>query len=70
MDIVPCAERLMNSIESLLETLRDVEGPRIERTRIHQLGDILVLAILAVMAGADGWEDIDDFGKQKRPLLS
>jgi hypothetical protein len=28
-----------------------------------QLGDILVIAIWAVICGAEGWEDIEEYGK-------
>jgi hypothetical protein len=35
--------------------------PRIERCKKHQLIDILLLAIMAVLSGAEGWEDIEDF---------
>ena len=33
-----------------------LEDPRIERTKRHARMDIVVVAILAVIAGADGWE--------------
>lgn len=28
----------------------------------HKLSDILLLTICAVIAGAEGWEEIEDFG--------
>ncbi len=28
----------------------------------HKLSDILLLTICAVISGAEGWEDIEDFG--------
>lgn len=46
--------------------LRD---PRIERTKRHLLVDIVCLSICAVIAGAEGWEDIEEFGKQKADWL-
>ena len=42
-----------------------VDDPRIERTRDHPLINILVIAICGVISGADGWTDIEDFGKSK-----
>jgi predicted transposase YbfD/YdcC len=39
--------------------------PRHERTREHKLLDILVIAICAVICGADNWEDVADFGRAK-----
>jgi len=43
--------------------------PRDPRWVFHELTDILALAVLAVIAGAEGWEDIEEFGKQKREWL-
>ena len=43
---------------SLVECMAAVEDPRVDRTKAHDLQDILVLALLAVLCGADGWEDI------------
>ena len=54
---------------SMFECFADVEDPRIERTKRHLLIDILCLAVLAVIAGAEGWEDIEEFGKQKHDWL-
>jgi hypothetical protein len=48
--------------QSLVEHFEDIKDPRIERTKKHQLTDILVIAILAVIAGAQGWEDIENYG--------
>ena len=47
----------------------EVVDPRSEKARRHELSDILVLAVLAVIAGAEGWEDIEEFGKQRRDWL-
>jgi len=43
----------------------DLTDPRIDRTKLHKLLDILVIAICAIVAGADNWEDIADFGQAK-----
>lgn len=48
---------------NLVECMSIVEDPRIDRTKAHDLQDILVLSVLAVLCGADGWEDIELFGK-------
>jgi predicted transposase YbfD/YdcC len=48
---------------------RDLEDPRVERTRKHHLVDIVCLAICAVIAGAEGWEDIEEFGLEKEDWL-
>ena len=43
----------------------DVPDPRVERTKQHLLKDILVIALLAVIAGAHGWEDMENYGISK-----
>lgn len=49
-----------------LETIfTQVEDPRVERTKRHRLQDILILAICGVMCGAEGWVEIEEFGKAK-----
>jgi predicted transposase YbfD/YdcC len=42
-----------------------VDDPRIDRSRLHLLTDILFLAVCATIAGADGPSDIADFGRQQ-----
>src|SRR5215212_223574 len=54
---------------ALVESLSEIVDPRIERTKRHLLSDILTLAVLAVIAGAEGWEDIEDFGDSKYEWL-
>lgn len=44
----------------------NLTDPRVERTKLHPLFDILVIAICAILAGADNWEDIADFGRAKQ----
>ncbi|ARV58016.1 ISAs1 family transposase [Nostocales cyanobacterium HT-58-2] len=55
--------------QSLVENFSDIKDPRVERTKKHQLTDILVIAILAIIAGAQGWEDIENYGISKQQWL-
>jgi len=48
--------------ESIRECFHVVRDPRLERTRKHELHDILVIAICAVICGAEGWNEIEEFG--------
>ncbi|MCL2726535.1 MAG: ISAs1 family transposase [Polyangiaceae bacterium] len=44
--------------------------PRVARTRIHKLVDILVIALLAMINnGTDGWEDLADFAEAREKWL-
>lgn len=47
----------------------DLADPRIERTRRHELFDLLVVALCGTIAGADGWYDIERFGNERLTWL-
>ena len=51
------------AIWSHFESLKD---PRVERTRRQQLIDIVMISVLAVVAGADGWSDIVQFAEDRQ----
>lgn len=58
------------AIDTLLQHFDGVTDPRIENAnRRHELGDMLVLTILAVICGADGWTAVEDFGRAKLRYL-
>ncbi|WP_445174003.1 transposase family protein, partial [Microcoleus sp.] len=42
--------------------LLSLKDPRIERSKEHLLKDIIAIAILAVLSGADGWVAIEAYG--------
>jgi predicted transposase YbfD/YdcC len=50
---------------SLIEHLSIITDPRINRTKDHELIDILVLAICALLCRAETFNDMEDFGKAK-----
>jgi len=54
---------------SLLRHLEGVEDPRDNRGKEHILLDIIVIAICAVISGAESWEDIAIFGRSKQEWL-
>lgn len=47
----------------------DLSDPRVERTRLHELMDILVIAICAVICGADSWVEMETYGRAKEQWL-
>lgn len=53
----------------LIQIFKDIEDPRIERCKLHQLIDILVIAICAVICGAETWKEMEEFGKSKQEWL-
>ena len=55
---------------ALTTVFADLADPRIETAnKLHQLTDILVIATCAVIAGADGWEEIAEYGRSKEEFF-
>jgi predicted transposase YbfD/YdcC len=52
----------------ILRELLDVPDPRTPN-KYHLLGDIMTIAIFAVIAGADGWVQVESYGRRKRKWL-
>jgi hypothetical protein len=50
---------------ALSQHFAQLEDPRVERTRLHQLLDSVIIAICAVIAGAESWDDMALFGETK-----
>ncbi len=42
---------------------------RLERRKRHKLGDILMLSLCAILSGADDFEDMETYGRQKEAFL-
>ena len=61
------AARKLGSFVAHFSSLRD---PRLERTRKHNLLDIVALTICAVLCGAESWVAVENYGKAKRDWLS
>lgn len=60
-------EKSLRDLESLFA---QVEDPRMERTKRHRLRDIIILAICGVICGAEGWAEIEEFGKAKEAFFT
>jgi len=50
-----------SSFQDYFATLTDPRCPDAPNSR-HQLMDILLIAVCAVVCGAEGWEDIEEYG--------
>lgn len=56
-------------IDKLIEHFSELNGPRCPGKVEHRLIDILVIAICAVIACAESWEDIALYGRSKLSWL-
>ncbi len=48
-------ERELRDLETLFAQVKD---PSVERTKLHRLRDIIIIAICRVLCGAEGWVEI------------
>ena len=53
-------------VPPLMDYFRDIKDPRIERNKIYPLIEVIVITILAIMAFAEGWEDIETYSLAKK----
>ena len=56
-------------VAPLMEYFRNIEDPRIDRNKDYPLIEVIVITVLAVMAFAEGWEDIETYGLAKQQWL-
>jgi predicted transposase YbfD/YdcC len=52
-----------------MEHFAELEDPRVERTKAHNLLNMITIAICGVICGADGWTGVEAFGQAKRAWL-
>ncbi len=57
-------------IVALTDHFAELEDPRVERTRRHPLLSIVVIALCAVIGGAESWDDIAEYGDTKQEWLA
>ncbi len=56
-------------VGSILKHFGELPDPRTGNAKAHIFLDILIIAILAVICGAEGWSDVELFGKNKKDWL-
>ena len=50
---------------SIIHHFSNIQDPRVNRQKRHQLQDIFFITLCAVICGADNWVAIEEFGKAK-----
>ena len=55
----------MTNTNSPIEFFSSISDPRVERTQKHSLDAILFISLCAVICGAEGWNEIEDYGNAK-----
>lgn len=54
---------------TLVQALSEIEDPRVGNGKRHELVEILVIAICAIFAEVEGFEDMAEWGRVKEPWL-
>jgi hypothetical protein len=52
-------------MENPLKHFPELRDPRVERNREYLLDEILLIAIAAVLSGAESWNDIAEYDADK-----
>lgn len=64
------AERAYDQVVEWFEYFHEIEDPRQSGKIAYPLEEMLLQRLLAVLAGADSWVEIAEFGKKKLDLPS
>jgi predicted transposase YbfD/YdcC len=55
---------------SIRKCFAKLKDPRRRHRRLHDLQDIIVIAVCAVIAGAQDWQEVETFGRKREGWLS
>lgn len=54
---------------TISEHFAEIADPRIERTKLHPLINIITIALCAIISGTDDWVAIEAYGRTKQDFL-
>ena len=54
---------------SVVVHFASLEDPRVSRSQLHPLINVLVIGLCAVICGASGFTEMEEFGKRRRKWL-
>lgn len=60
---------MVKKIVSFLDHFEELEDPRIDRKKLYSIEEILFTTLCAVICGAEGWQDVEDYGNIKIEYL-
>jgi predicted transposase YbfD/YdcC len=58
------------SSTALVRHFGGLKDPRLKRRRLHNLCDLIAIALCAVIGGAESWEDVAEYGRTKKAWLA
>lgn len=60
---------MASRLAEVFTPFEDVTDPRMNRTKRHELFDVLVVALCGTLAGSDTWQDVVRFGNERLEWL-
>ncbi|MDT8316357.1 MAG: transposase family protein [bacterium] len=60
---------MLESETSFVDDFAELSDPRSQRNQLYSVEEILLLSLCASVCGAEGWQDVEDFGKLKIQYL-
>jgi len=54
---------------NFLDDFESIKDPRLDRNKRYTISEILLVTFLAVICGAEGWQDVKNYGKAKIDYL-
>ena len=52
-----------------IDYFTDLSDPRCDKNKLHPMPELLFVTLCAVICGAEGWQDVEDFGHAKLAFL-
>lgn len=59
----------MKATNKLISIFGQIEDPRRDLTKLHQLNDILLIGVISVICGADSWNEMELYAQEKEDFL-
>ncbi len=59
----------METTNKLSSIFSQIDDPRRDLTKLHQLNDILLIGIISVICGADSWNEMELYAQEKEDFL-
>lgn len=60
---------ILKTTNKLVSIFSKIDDPRRDLTKLHQLNDILLIGIISVICGADSWNEMELYAREKEDFL-
>ncbi|MDR1289019.1 MAG: ISAs1 family transposase [Holosporales bacterium] len=56
-------------LEGFIDSFSSLKDPRSSKNQLHKVSEILLVTLCACICGAEGWQDVVDYGNSQVDLL-